>query len=254
MAKSIAASPKANLLRSTYTKLYPAFKRCVGEIGRVRGTPKSAAREAEKAQAAIWQLLEEQLGRGAPVVTVDMEAPKGEHWLVSGISPRNVQYARAPMTVCAAFVAKDGTCPIGAIYMPIEELCIVAESGLGVSGEGLGRLRVGGRVDIADGLAMLPWKTTDVVKLGLMKKMNDANIHTRKSGDTMADVMDVALGSADVAIATRVNRLEALLSNLLMAETGGFASDMAGKPLGPDSETLLVGNIKVHAQVLALLK
>lgn len=255
MAKSTAPSPKANLLRSTYTKLYPAFKRTVGEIGRVRGSAKSAAAEVEKAQAQIASLLAGQLGRGGlPVVTSAVEAPKGEHWLVSNISPRNALYARDPLTVGVAFVAADGTCPIGAVYMPQEGLCILAEAGLGVTGEGVGRLRVGGRVELADTVALLPWKTTDIVKMKLLETLNKAGVHTRKSGDTLADVIDVALGRGDVAIATRVTRIEALLGNLIMAESGGFASDIKGKPLGPDSETLVLGNAKLHAQLVALLK
>jgi DNA uptake protein ComE-like DNA-binding protein len=255
MAKSTAPSPKANLLRGTYAKVYTAFKRSVGEIGRVRGTPKSAAREVEKAQAVIASLLAGQLGRGGlPVVSTEAPAPKGEHWLVSGISVRNALYARDPLTVAVAYVAADGTCPIGAVYLPQEDLCIVAEAGLGVSGEGVGRLRVGGRVELDDTLAMLPWKTTDVVKMKLMDTLNKAGVHTRKSGDTLSDVVDVALGRADVAIATRATRIEALLANLILAESGGFASDIKGKPLGPDSDTLVVSNTKLHAQLVALLK
>lgn len=255
MAKSTAPSPKANLLRSTYAKLYPAFKRGIGEIGRVRGTARSAAAEVDKAQAQIASLLAGQLGRGGqPVVTCDAATPKGEHWLVSGISPRNALYARDPLSIAVAFVAADGTCPIGAVYLPQENLCILAEAGLGVSGEGVGRLRVGGRIELNDSLAMLPWKTTDVVKLKLMETLNKANVHTRKSGDTLSDIVDVALGRADVALATRATRLEVLLGNLIMAESGGFASDINGKALSPESDTLLIGNVKLHAQLVALLK
>lgn len=255
MPAKTAPSPKANLLRASYGKVFTVFKRSMGEVGRVRGTPKSAERELAKAQKAVADVLVAQFGRQLPVVTVEDAAPKGEHWLVSGIeSPRNALYARSPLTVSVAFVAKDGTCPVGAVYLPMEELCIVAEAGLGASGEGVGRLRVGGRIELEGALAMLPAKTPDVIKLKLMEKLDKEGLHTRKSGNGMADIVEVVLGRADIAICTRVNRLEALLGNLLMAESGGFASDLKGKPVGPESETMLVGNTKLHAQALKVLK
>lgn len=256
MAKTpTAPNPKANVLRSLYGKLYPAFKRAVGEVGRVRVNPAAATKEVGKAQNAIASLLVDQLERTKlPVVTVADEAPAGEHWLVSGIeSARNVLYARNPLTIAVAYVAKDGTCPVGAIYMPQDEICVIAEAGVGVSAEGFGRFRCANRLDLDNALAMLPVKTVDVVTLRLMEKLDAATLHTRKSGNSMADIVDVAMGAADVAIATRVNRLEALLTNLIMGECGGFASDLKGKPLGPDSETMVVGNPKIQPLVLKLL-
>ena len=115
-------------------------------------------------------------------------------------------------------------------------------------------VRCGNRIELDDTLAMVPWKTVDVVEMGLLKALDDANIHTRKSGNTMADILDVASGKADMAIATRVTRLEALLTNLIMAESAGFASDMKGKALGPASTTLIAANPKLHSKVVALLK
>lgn len=257
MAKPVVATnPKRALLLKVFGKVSGAFRRHMGELSRTRSSATAAASELAKATANLEGILKEALGAtGLPVVTVEQEIPAGAHWVVAPlVSQRNALYAREPVCTLVAYVEKDGTCPIGAIMMPMEDMCLVAEAGLGASAEGLGRVRCGNRVELVDTLALVPWKTVDVVELGLLKTLDDAGIHTRKTGNTMADVLDVACGKADVAIATRVTRLEALLSNLIMAESAGFASDMKGKALGPASETLVVGNPKLQAQLVKLLK
>lgn len=248
-----SVSPKANLLRGLYGKLNPAFVRMAGEQARVCLNHATAEREAAKMEQGLWDLISVQLGRtDVPVVRVGEEAPAGAHWLVEPLaSRRNAMYARSPLSVAVAYIEKDGTCPIGAVYLPLEDICMVAEATLGASGPE--RLRCGTRLELEHALALLPWKTADVISLKLLEKLDAESIHTRKTGNTLADVIDVARGRADVAIATRVTRLEALLANLIMAESGGFASDLKGKPLGPDSETLVVGNPKLHAKMVKVL-
>jgi fructose-1,6-bisphosphatase/inositol monophosphatase family enzyme len=257
MAKPIVApNPKKALLFKVFGKVGGAYRRHMGELSRTRSSATGAATELGKATAGIESVLREVLGATQlPIVTVEQPIPAGEHWLIAPlVSQRNALYAREPVCTLVAYIAKDGTCPIGAIMMPMEDMCLVAETGLGASAEILGRVRCGNRIELDDTLAMVPWKTVDVVEMGLLKTLDDANIHTRKSGNTMADVLDVACGKADMAIATRVNRLEALLSNLIMAESAGFASDGKGKALGPDSTTMVVANPKLHSKVIALLK
>jgi hypothetical protein len=252
-----AASPKRTHLLKVYGKVAGAFRRHMGELSRTRVNAASAESQFTKAVTDIDRVLKENLGAsGLPIVDGSDPTPTGAHWLVAQmVSPRNALYAREE-AVCTvvAFIEKDGTCPIGAIMMPMQDICVIAEAGLGAMSEGLGRLRCGNRMELNDSLAALPWKTADVVEMNLMKVLDDENIHTRKSGNTMTDVLDVACGRADIAIATRVTKLEALLTNLIMAESAGFASDIKGKPLGPDSTTMIVANPKLHAKVVALLK
>lgn len=252
-----ATSAKRGHLLKVFGKVSGAFRRHMGELSRARVTAAAAQNELAKATMNIESVLKENLGAtGLPVVTAEQPVPAGAHWLIAPlVSQRNALYARED-AVCTlvAFIDKDGTCPIGAIMMPMQDVCVLAETGLGASAEGLGRLRCASRLELEDTLAMVPWKTVDVVEMDLMRKLDNATVHTRKSGNTMVDVLDVACGKADFAIATRVTRLEALLSNLIMAESAGFASDMKGKALGPDSTTMVVANPKLHSKVVGLLK
>ena len=256
MAKvTTAPNPKRTHLLKVFGKVSGVFRRHAGELSRARVNAAGAEKELAKANSNLWSVLKEHLGvSGLPVVTVEDAVPAGAHWLVAPlVSQRNALYAREPICTLVAFIEKDGTCPIGAIMMPMEDICVLAETGLGASAEGLGRLRCGNRLELNDTLALLPWKTADVVKLDLLAKLDSENVHTRKTGNTMVDVLDVACGKADIAIATRVNRLESLLTNLIMAESAGFASDIKGKALGPTSETMIVANPKLHAQVVKKL-
>ena len=256
MAKvTTAPNPKRTVLLKVFGKVSGGFRRHIGELSRVRVNAAAAATELAKATAGIEEILRDSLSAtGLPVVTVEQPAPAGAHWLVAPlVSPRNALYAREPICTLVAYIEKDGTCPLGAVMSPMDDTCLLAETGLGASAEGLGRLRCGNRIELDDTLAMVPWKTADVVELKLLEKLDGLNIHTRKSGNTMADVVDVACGRADFAIATRVTKLEALLANLIMAESAGFASDMKGKPLGPDSTTMVVANPKLHGKIVKAL-
>ena len=250
-----ATSAKRTVLLKTFGKVGGIFRRHTGELSRTRLSAASAATELTKAMASIESVLREHLGATAlPVVNSEEPIPTGAHWLIAPlVSPRNALYARDPVCALVAYIEKDGTCPLGAIMMPNEDVCMLVETGLGASAEGFGRLRCANRLELNDTLAMLPWKTADVIEMGLLAKLDGENIHTRKSGNTMADVLDVATGKADMAIATRVTRLEALLTNLIMAESAGFASDVKGKPLGPDSTTMVVANPKLHAKLVKLI-
>lgn len=250
-----AANPKRTVLLKTFGKVSGVFRRHMGELSRTRNSAVSAQAELAKALTSIESVLRENLGAtGIPVAKTGEAAPAGAHWLIEPLAGhRNALYAREPVCTLVALIEKDGTCPLGAIMMPMDDVCMLAETGLGASAEGFGRLRCANRLELNDTLAMLPWKTVDVVDMKLLAKLDAENIHTRKTGNTMADVLDVATGKADFAIATRVTKLEALLGNLIMAESAGFASDVKGKALGPDSTTMVVANPKLHGKVIKLL-
>lgn len=250
-----AANPKRTVLLKVFGKVSGIFRRHMGELSRTRGSASAASAELAKATANIESVLREHLAAtGLPVITTGQPAPTGAHWLVEPLTgQRNALYAREPVSTLVAYIEKDGTCPLGAIMMPMEDVCMLVETGLGASAEGFGRLRCASRLELEDTLALVPWKTTDVVEMDLLKTLDKQGIHTRKTGNTMADVMDVASGKADIAIATRVTKIEALLANLILAESAGFASDVKGKPLGPDSTTLVAANPKLHGKVVKLL-
>lgn len=254
--KGSATNPKVNLLQGIYKKLQDSLVRQLGEMARIRVNPKAAEAEYEKIYESVSGLLADQLGRtNLPVVDVAKDkVVKGQHWLTAPLtSRRNVLYARPSITTTIALIEADGTCALAAVLNVLEpEMTVIVEAGQGARGET--RFRCGTRTDLAHTLMLTPWKTVDVVKMNLLKLLDDEVCHTRKGGQTIADVVEVACGRADGAIATQVNRLEALVANLLMAEAGGFASDAKGKPVGPESDSLVVANPKLHSKLVALLK
>jgi|GEM_PF-3884673 len=225
----------------------------MAELARSAVSPAAAERDLAKARDTALQGLKAALAATElPVVGVEDATPAGAHWLVVPLgSPRNAMYGRLPVMCAVAYVEKDGTCPIGAIMDPYHDVCAIAEAGLGLMAPD--RVRCASRSEAEGCLVMLPWKTKDTVAMGMMEALDKAGIHTRKSGCTLSDIVDVAAGRADAAVTTRLNRAEALLANLMMAESGGFAGDMKGKPLGPSSEAMVIANPRLHSKIVALL-
>lgn len=267
-------NPKLNLIRSACRKLAPTFRRYYGEIGRTLVNPAAAQAITDETLTSVTSLLKSEFGKtGLPVVTTQEEIPNGPHWLIDPLSrPVNFAHGRLPVSVAMAYIEEDGACPVGAVYFPIEDVLVQAEIGSGASG--LERFRASNRTELHDALLCLPWKTEDVLALDLLNKCENPSeaseastrspevpqsrssvvIHTRKTGDTLFDVIDVAAGRADIAIATRLTRLEALLARLILNESGAAGTDLAGTPLTAKSTTLLAAPFKLHPKALAVFK
>lgn len=250
--KSLAPNPKANLIRSVARSVAPTFRRYYGEVGRALVNPNSAKEVANEALHSLTIQFKSELAKTAlPVVTCDEPVPAGAHWLVAPISRMiNFTHGRLPVCCAMAHVDENGECAIGAVYFPIEDVLVLAEKGLGSIGPD--RLRANTRDKLDDALLCLPFKTADVISMDIVRKCeaDGRSIHTRKTGDTFFDVIDVAAGRADVVVATRLTRLEALVAKLILAESGAAATDLKGKPLTGASDTLLATPLKLHAAAL----
>lgn len=248
----MSVNPKANLIRTACKAVAVTFRRGFGEASRTLVHPSATVDVRNELETSVQQIIVAELGKTKlPVVQAADATPDGPHWLVEPLGgQRNFLHGRLPVSTTLAYVDADGTCSIGAVYFPVEDVLVLAEKGTGAIGPE--RLRVSGRADLKNALLLLPVKTEDVVNLGLMDKAAKASLHTRKTGHTLFDMIDVAAGRADVAIATRVTRLEALLAGLIVAESGGAVTDITGAPVTPSSTTLLATSLKLHAPALAL--
>lgn len=245
-----APNPKMNLLRGTCRKLSPTFRRYFGEIGRTLVNPVNTLPLRDEAEHSFASLIKAELERsGVPVVTPAEAAPAGAHWLVEPLDgKRNFMHGRLPISCNFAYVDETGAAQLGGVYFPIEDVLVVAESGHGSSGPE--RFRVAARAELKDAMLLLPWNTQDNADMNLAQKAAAAGLHTRKTGHTLFDVIDVSAGRADAMVSTRLNRLEIMLAALILKESGGFATDLQGNPLTPESTTLVASNLKLHPYVL----
>jgi fructose-1,6-bisphosphatase/inositol monophosphatase family enzyme len=245
-------APKQNVIRGVCRKLAPTFRRYFGEMARVQVNPTHVEALTQEAEHSLAQTLRVELeAAGLPVVLGDEAAAPAHGWLAEPLAGRrNFMHARLPVSCQFAYL-EDGRCLAGAVYFPIEDVLVMAATGYGSSGPE--RLRVASRSELKDTLLLLPLKTIDTIELKLLEKLDVYPVHTRKTGHPLFDVIDVAAGRADAAIATRLTPLEALVAPLMMVESGGTASDLAGKaPVAGGS--LLVANPKLHQQFLQALK
>lgn len=247
-------NPKATLIRKVCETLAATFRRAYADAGRTLVNPPVTLGIRDSLEVSLTQLLKAELAKsGLPVVLPTDPVPAKAHWLVQPLDGRrNFLHGRLPVSVNIAYVLDDGRCPLGAVYFPVEDVLVLAEQGTGASGPE--RLRTGGRTSLTDMLLLLPLKTGDMKPLfPLLEKADDTGLHTRKTGHTLFDAIDVAAGRADAMVATRLNRLEVLLAGLILGESGAKATDLAGQPLTPSSTTLLAANLKLHPLLLAEL-
>lgn len=246
-------NPKATLIRNTGKALAATFRRAFGEAGRTLVNPTATVAVRDGLEATLAGIITDELGKTTlPVVTPADPAPTGAHWIYETLGGRrNFLHGRLPVSVQFAYVDETGACPIGAVYFPIEDVLAIAEKGTGAIGPD--RLRTGGRKDLTDAMLLLPWNSGDCAKLKLMELADEHKLHTRKTGHTLFDVIDVAAGRADLLVATRLNRLEALLAPLILAESGAMATEIGGTPLTGQSTTLVAGNLKLQPELVKLV-
>lgn len=247
-------NPKTTLIRNVCKLISPTFRRAFGEAGRTLVNPPATLEIRSILESSILNLLKAELGKSnIPVVTPADPAPEGAHWLVEPLGGRrNFTHGRLPVTVDMAFVMDDGTCPLGAVYFPMEDVLVLAEKGTGAIGPE--RFRAAGRSTLTDALLLLPMSTIDTSNMKLMELGDKLTIHTRKTGHTLFDAIDVASGRADAMIATRINRLEALLAGLMLSESAATATDLDGQPLTSASTSIVAANLKLHPQLLDVMK
>jgi fructose-1,6-bisphosphatase/inositol monophosphatase family enzyme len=249
----MSTNPKATLIRNTGKALAATFRRAFGEAGRTLVNPAATLEVRNGLEATLGGIIVSELTKtGLPVVTPTDPIPEGAHWLYEALGGRrNFLHGRLPVSVQMAYVDETGTCPIGAVYFPVEDVLAIAEKGTGASGPE--RLRTGGRKELTDAMLLLPWNSGDCAKLRLMELADTHTLHTRKTGHTLFDAIDVAAGRADLLVATRLNRLEALLAPLILAESGAMATEIGGAPLTGQSTTLIAGNLKIQPELVKLL-
>ncbi len=257
MPRESTTNPKLNTFRLLSGKLAATARRYFGEIARAQPSPASALTLRDDMERSLKQLIQTDLARSnLPVVTPADAIPQGPHWLIEPLGGRrNALHGRLPVSCAYAYVEADGNCKVGGVYFPLEDVMVVAEAGSGSSGADntQGRVRTAGRAELADGMVLLPWSTADVIALNLLEKAEQVPMHTRKTGHTLFDVIDVAAGRADAVVATRLNRLEALLAGLILGGSNAAATDIKGKPLTAESTTLAAANLKLHGKLLKLL-
>jgi myo-inositol-1(or 4)-monophosphatase len=252
-------NPHINHISKLCRELEVDIRRAFEDAQRLQVTPAQAEELLAATQDNLSRRLKSALGPETILYTgafAEDEALTYDHnftgWLARPIShPRNFLHGRDPVSCLFAYI-KSGYLQAGTAWFPMQDRMVAAAPGDGVAGPT--RLRVAARTTLQDTLLLLPVKTEATLNLRLLEKSAGKNMHTRKSGNPVADAIDVAGGQADIAIATDLYPLEALLIDLFVREAGGFVSDLSGKPVTPETTDLVSANSKLHGLALKLLR
>ncbi|MCA3244440.1 MAG: hypothetical protein INF43_03925 [Alphaproteobacteria bacterium] len=249
MVKPVAVNPKLTLIRKALAKCRPLLLRGVGVQAKVQVNPSAAEADIVKLEAQLAETLKGLLGAtGVKVVRHDEPLPP-TGWVFQPLTGlRNAKHGNPCSGPALGFVQEGKLAAVGVLLAEAED-AVVAAAGEGVMDDAVGRLRVSGRT-LHDAVLQLPMSSADTATLKLMEHGEAVPFHTRKTGNVLADAVRVAAGKADGAVATRLTAFETLAIELLVKEAGGTAKTVT-TAAGP---TLLSGNVKLVAELSALLK
>ena len=239
-------NPYLNILREFTNDLAPECRRAFGEIQRLQVTPENAEVSTAQLVDALLARLQETLETTRfSAQIMPSKAPK-DGWMIGFADRRNCSHGRS-MGAYVVLVEK-GVSTWGAFLDFLNSSVTWAANGEGCHGDA--RLRVSGRMKIADGILLLPWRTLDIINMDLMKWSAELNIHSRKTGQPTQDAMALAAGQADVLINTSLPPAEVLLFDLFIREAGGFVTDLKGQPVTPETTEIIAANSKLHGIAL----
>lgn len=256
----MSKSPQANIIERLSFKIGPAFRRAFGELERMqtnkKGSEASKAYANEAAQEIKEFITERLLETEKPVFSNNPELSElpeeGACWLIEPVCGfTNFMHARKP--VCSLFIyMKDRKPTFAAVYYALTDELFFAEYGNGARGPI--KLRFSGREDLGETLmAFAPSAFNDPVSRKLLSDIQDAGIAIRHSGSVVSDIVDVASGQADAIVATEMSLACLALANLMVKESGGYATDFSGNKLSLNSISMVAANLELHSKVLKVL-
>jgi myo-inositol-1(or 4)-monophosphatase len=158
--------------------------------------------------------------------------------------------------VSVAFCDTDDRFGAAAIVRPCEGEEIWARRGGGaflgpLEGGDPRRLDRGDDPEPGDGLSFI-----GPLHLGrdVVPRIAGQSLSIRVTGSTVSDLADVACGRGELHIGSRQGRWDIAAGALIVAESGGEVTDLAGAPLDGPGDNIVAATPRVHAATLALLR
>lgn len=246
--------PLFGIVNKLALEISPEIRRQFGIIQQAQVNPAKAEEHTTSLVNIITKALQETLPTDhRPMILADQPMPTDvtDYWLVEPIHGiRNALHARDAWGI-SMLQMKDGVAELGIYYQPLTDTMLRVQRGDGAHAKH--RLRVAGRKVLTDGMLLLPVKTEDVVEHKLMELGAKHSMHTRKSSCPIQDAAEIAGGTADVSLQTGLTPINALFTDLMVRESGGFVSDWQGKPVTATTTKLVAANSKLHGLMLKSL-
>jgi histidinol-phosphatase len=213
--------------------------------------------EVTAADLEVEEFVRAELARAAPDDTVYGEergaspGGSGRRWTVDPISGTGYFTRRMPVFAHLLSYQDEHGPAVGVIAMPVQREIVYAGRGRGcwlLAGDADAvRTAVGDRTSLAGALTITAnqhtWSEELLVALHRRVALVGAVHHA---------VLHVVTGRADLAVATCQGEEDLAPLPVIVAEAGGAATDLAGRPLAAGDGSVVAANPALHRQVLAL--
>lgn len=253
-----------NVMVQAAIKAGRRLKRDFGEVENLQVSVKGPADFVTSADKQAEKTLYEELKKARPKYGFLMEEggeiegiDKQHRWIIDPLDGTTNFLHGIPMFAISLALESQGTLQAALVYNPITEELFTAEKGAGAFLNDR-RLRVAARRNLSSCVI-----GTGIPHIGrpehgkFLLELSDLMSETagiRRMGAASLDLAYVAAGRLDGFWERGLQPWDMAAGMLLIAEAGGYATDLGGGKKIFESGTIIAGNEIVHKKLMALLK
>jgi myo-inositol-1(or 4)-monophosphatase len=257
-------SPLMTVMVDAVRKAARGLKRDFGEIENLQVSRKGPGDFVSAADRKAEATLREALMKARPGYGLVMEESgiiegqdKTHTWHVDPLDGTTNFLHGVPHFCISVGLEREGTIVAAVIYEPIKDELYIAERGKGAFLNNK-RLRVAGRQDLADSLALYG---SPYLGRGshprLLKELAAVMAVTggvRQTGSAALDLAAVACGRADLYWERDIKTWDMAAGLLLVREAGGFATSADGGANPMSAGSVACGNEVLQRELVAILR
>jgi len=256
-------TPLLNVMTAAAQKAARALVRDFGEVEHLQVSKKGPSDFVSTADKKAENTLFEELQRARPKYGFLMEergavegSDTSNRWIVDPLDGTTNFLHGIPQFAISIALERDGQIFAGVIYNPVTDEMFAAEKGQGAFLNGR-RLRVSARRDLGHSLFAtgIPFKGRDNHDLFLkqLRAVMAASAGVRRFGAAALDLAWVAAGRFEGFWEQNLQPWDMAAGMILVAEAGGFVSDLAGGRDMFRRGDIAAGNDAMHPVLLRTL-
>ena len=257
-------SPLMNVMTAAAMKAGRSLRNDFGRISSLEISRKGPGDFVSQADKKAEDVLYRELERARPDYSFKLEESgivegkdKTHCWHIDPLDGTTNFLHGIPQFAVSVGLEREGQLVAGVIYNPITDDLYVAEKGQGAFHNNR-RMRVSQCSEPADaliaiGIPHIGKSTAPQFIKELAATMARFGGH-RRMGAAALDLAAVAAGQYEAYYERGLNSWDIAAGIVLVREAGGYVSDINGGKDYLDNGTLIVGNERMHREVLAALK
>jgi myo-inositol-1(or 4)-monophosphatase len=253
-----------NVMTAAAQKAARGLVRDLGELEHLQVSRKGPADFVSKADRKAESVLRRELMKARPAYGLLMEesgtiagTDTSNRWIVDPLDGTTNFLHGIPHFSISIALERDGDPFAGVVYSPIHDEMFVAEKGLGAYLNGR-RLRVSARKRVdesifATGIPFLGIADHELF-LSQLGAVMAVSAGVRRYGSAALDLAYVAAGRYDGYWENGLSPWDVAAGIVLVRESGGFVSDLAGSNQMLSGGGILAANSELHGFLVRLLR